>query len=86
MHRFLSSVDRIISTSPNYLETSEVLSHYMDKTDVIPIGLDRAHYSMASDDRLEYWRHRVGGKKFFLFVGVMRYYKGLFVLLEAGLI
>jgi rhamnosyl/mannosyltransferase len=84
MHRFLSSVDRIVATSPNYFKSSEVLSRYRRKTNVIPIGLNRTHYSMASDERLRYWEHRLGGKKFFLFIGVMRYYKGLFVLLEAA--
>lgn len=83
MRRFLSSVDRIVATSPNYLATSEVLSNYQEKTRVIPIGLDCAQYPMASADRLKYWRNRVG-KRFFLFVGVLRYYKGLFILLRAA--
>lgn len=83
MHRFLSSVERIVTASPNYLATSEVLGRYRDKTVVIPYGLDRSSYPPADPARLEYWRRRFGDR-FFLFVGVMRYYKGLHILLEAA--
>lgn len=82
MHHFLGSVDRIVATSPNYLETSPVLGHYRDKVRVIPIGIDRAGYPEPDAERLERWRRQVG-ERFFLFVGVMRYYKGLHILLEA---
>ncbi|MBB5445181.1 MULTISPECIES: glycosyltransferase family 4 protein [unclassified Paraburkholderia] len=80
--RFLSSVDAIVATSPNYLATSDVLQRYRDKVEVIPIGLDRDSYAPPREDRLRYWRERVGDK-FFLFVGNLRYYKGLHVLLDA---
>ena len=36
MWRFLSSVDRIVATSPNYLASSEVLQKFRHKTEVIP--------------------------------------------------
>ncbi|MGF9562915.1 glycosyltransferase family 4 protein [Neorhizobium sp. BT27B] len=83
MHRFLGSVDRIIATSPNYLESSEVLQGFRDKTEVIPIGLDEADYPRASDDLKANWQARFP-KPFFLFVGVLRYYKGLHTLIEAA--
>jgi glycosyltransferase involved in cell wall biosynthesis len=83
MHRFLSDVDRIVVTSPNYLATSDVVECFSKKTQVIPIGLDKASYPVVSSERLSYWRNRVGGK-FFLFVGVLRYYKGLHILIEAA--
>jgi len=82
MHRFLSSIDAIVTASPNYLETSRVLARYRDKTQVVPYGLDRQSYPAASPDVLEGWRTRFPAG-FFLFVGVMRYYKGLHILLEA---
>lgn len=82
MHYFLKSVDAIVATSPQYLATSPVLANYRDKTQVIPIGIDRTHYPERSSERLTYWRDRFG-KGFFLFVGMMRYYKGLSVLLDA---
>ena len=81
-HRFLSSVDRIVATSPNYVETSPVLSHYRDKTVVTPIGSDKSTYPVPSPDLLDKWRERIGGH-FFLFVGMLRYYKGLHILVDA---
>ncbi|QLF71679.1 glycosyltransferase (plasmid) [Peteryoungia desertarenae] len=83
MHRFLSSVTRIVATSPNYLESSEVLQRYRDKTVVIPIGLDEADYPRACQELKDRWITRFP-KPFFLFVGVLRYYKGLHTLIEAS--
>lgn len=82
MHRFLSSADRIVAASPNYLATSDVLTQYCNKTSVIPYGLDKAAYPVPSAKCSAQWRQRCG-ERFFLFVGVMRYYKGLHILLEA---
>ena len=82
-HRFLRSVDSIVAASPNYLASSSVLARYPNKTRVITDGLDKTTYPVAEPCRLAHWRARVG-PKFFLFVGVLRYYKGLHILLEAA--
>ena len=82
MHRFLGSMNRILVSSPNYLESSEVLRRHAERTVVVPFGLDRAAYPSPPEERLNYWRERVG-VRFFLFVGVLRYYKGLSSLLDA---
>jgi O-antigen biosynthesis rhamnosyltransferase len=82
MRRFLTDVDRIVATSPNYLETSPTLNSFRHKTTVIPIGLDRLSYRDASCELIQKWRGRVG-HEFFLFVGMLRYYKGLHILLDA---
>lgn len=82
MHQFLKRVDRIVATSPNYVESSETLQRFQDKVRVIPIGLDEATYPCPTDEKLAYWRKQVG-ERFFLFVGALRYYKGLAFLLEA---
>lgn len=81
--RFLDSVDTIVATSPNYLASSAVLGRYRDKTRVITFGLDKSSYPEPDPARLAHWRARVGDK-FFLFVGVLRYYKGLHILLDAA--
>jgi glycosyltransferase involved in cell wall biosynthesis len=81
--KFLGDINRIVATSPNYLATSDVLSRYRQKVSVIPIGLDKATYPVPSSEKLAYWRNKIG-RKFFLFVGVIRYYKGLHILLEAA--
>ena len=80
---FLGSVDRIVATSPNYKSTSRILAAFQDKTCVIPLGLDKATYPVPSNSKLDYWKGRFGAR-FFLFVGVFRYYKGLHILIEAA--
>lgn len=80
--KFLGNVSHIVATSPNYLMTSEVLAKYKQKVSVIPIGLDKETYPTPSAEKLTYWRERLG-QKFFLFIGVLRYYKGLHILMEA---
>jgi glycosyltransferase involved in cell wall biosynthesis len=82
-HRFLSSVDTIVATSPNYLASSAVLDRHRDKTRTITYGLDKAGYPPPEPARLARWRAQVGDR-FFLFVGVLRYYKGLHILLDAA--
>ncbi len=83
MNRFLGSVDRIVATSPNYLATSDVLRRFTDKTTVIPLGLDEADYPATNVITKAHWRERFP-HPFFLFVGVLRYYKGLRTLLAAA--
>lgn len=83
MRVFLGGAAGIIATSPNYFATSAVLDEFKERVTVIPIGLDNASYPRASQERLEAWRKRLKMERFFLFVGVMRYYKGLHILLEA---
>lgn len=81
--RFLSSVDRIVATSPQYCETSPVLRQHARKVSAIPLGIDPASLTAPPLRRLEEWRSRIG-EGFFLFIGVLRYYKGLEFLIEAA--
>ena len=82
MKRFLRSMDRIVVASPNYLDSSEALKPFADKTVVIPYGLNQSAYPEASTETLSRLRKSLP-EKFFLFVGVLRYYKGLDSLLNA---
>lgn len=82
MRRFLASVDSIVATSPNYFASSNVLGSFRKKVSVIPIGIDDSNYPEGSWETLARWRARFG-HRFFLFVGVLRYYKGLHILLDA---
>lgn len=79
---FLSSVDQIVATSPNYFATSSVLQRFRNKVTVIPLSVDVEDFQVSDPDLLTYWQKRIKGP-FFLFVGALRYYKGLFTLLEA---
>ena len=81
MHRFLGQLEAIVATSPAYAVTSPVLQLYSDKVRVIPLGISEAPPPDAA--RLAYWRDRLG-TGFLLFVGALRYYKGLTFLNEAA--
>ncbi|MCP4588751.1 MAG: glycosyltransferase [Pseudoalteromonas sp.] len=80
--RFLRSMDRIVVTSPNYLRSSSTLVPFHDKTAVIPIGLNKDSYPAPPLQKLKQRKEQFG-EDFFLFVGVLRYYKGLHILLDA---
>ncbi|KAB0490639.1 rhamnosyl/mannosyltransferase [Pseudomonas vancouverensis] len=83
LHAFLRNADVIVASSPNYVESSEVLQKYKDKVKVVPIGVDRNTYPEVSAAIAAKWREKLGDR-FFLFVGALRYYKGLDFLLEAA--
>lgn len=82
MNRFLKKVDYIVATSNNYVKTSPVLKKFQEKIRVIPLGVDLSLYPLPSDAQLHGWKNKLG-EGFFLFVGVLRYYKGLEFLLAA---
>lgn len=80
---FLKAVDRIVATSPNYLASSDVLAPLKHKAQIIPIGLDPESFPKPCPKRIKSWHERLG-PKYFVFLGVLRYYKGLHILLEAA--
>ncbi len=82
MKLFLQQANRIVASSPNLLRTSELLQHYQSKVEVIPYGIDQNQYPTPTLDEINNWK-KVVGSDFFLFIGVLRYYKGLDYLLEA---
>jgi O-antigen biosynthesis rhamnosyltransferase len=83
MQLFLRQVDRIVATSPNYVESSPLLQRYRHKTRVIPIGVDEARLPDPSPRLIQQYQQQFG-HDFVFFIGVFRYYKGLQFLLEAA--
>lgn len=79
---FLGQARALVASSPQYLASSDVLQAYRHKVRVIPNAMDPATLPPPEPDACRRWRARFG-QRFFLFVGVLRYYKGLHVLLEA---
>ncbi|MFH1814190.1 MAG: glycosyltransferase [Pseudomonadota bacterium] len=84
-NRMLRAMSRVIATSPAYARSSPILSalSLRDKVAVIPLGIDPKSYPEASGTVLP----RLGlaeSEPFFLFIGVLRYYKGLHTLIEAA--
>jgi rhamnosyl/mannosyltransferase len=82
MRRFFARMDSIVTTSPNYFASSRVLQAFSEKVEVIPIGLEEASYP-ALDPAVVKELEEAVGSGFFLFVGALRYYKGLNILLDA---
>ncbi|MEJ6021926.1 glycosyltransferase [Ramlibacter sp. PS4R-6] len=83
MKRFLRSVDAVVATSPQYRDSSPVLQALGRDVEVIPNGIDETCFPSPGAHTLAAWRESVG-EGFFLFVGVLRYYKGLETLLRAA--
>jgi glycosyltransferase involved in cell wall biosynthesis len=87
MERVLARADRLIATSPNYIASSPVLSRWKDKCVVVPLGIDLAPFEnvdipvRASPSTS--LRSAQDASPLLLFVGKLRYYKGLNYLLEA---
>ena len=82
LHRLLDRADAILATSPQYVESSEYLRPFKDKCDIVPLGIDlrRFETSPQIEERAVAWRAEMK-VPFVLFVGRLRYYKGLEVLL-----
>lgn len=83
MRWFLGRMGAVVATSPQYAATSPVLPRYRHKLHSIPLGLNPASYPHPDSGELALVRERYG-VGYMLFVGVLRYYKGLDILLEAS--
>lgn len=86
MWKTLKSMRFIVANCPAYARTSAVLSHpaLRDKVRIIPLGIEESNYPKVSDDSVF---ERLGierGEPYFLFLGVLRYYKGLDYLIRAA--
>jgi len=81
--QFLRKMRLIVAASPQYAASSPVLSRHQDTLRVIPYGLSDDHAAPADPARIQHWRERLG-EGFMLFIGVLRYYKGLHTLIEAA--
>jgi len=86
MWRTLRGMKIIVANSPAYAETSTILSHpsIKDKVRIIPLGIEESSYPKVEDDGV-FERIAIDAKEpFILFLGVLRYYKGLQFLLKAA--
>ncbi len=88
--RVLRRADRIIATSPRYIDTSPFLSQFRDKCIVVPLGVDVDHFAAADPARVSALRSRLAtplhshaSTHLILSVGKLRYYKGLDTLVQA---
>jgi glycosyltransferase involved in cell wall biosynthesis len=86
MWRTLRSVDAIVANCPAYAKTSPVLvdETLSRKLRVIPLGIDESAYPQAGDERVLTRLGLQPAQPYFLFLGVLRYYKGLHTLIQAA--
>ena len=82
LNRFLGHVDVICAASPNLLKSSPVLTKFKDKTRLVTYGIGQSDQLAEDDPDVQSWRNRFGSR-FFLFLGALRYYKGLHILIES---
>ncbi len=82
LRRTLRHAQRIIATSPRYAATSPYLAPHVDKTTIVPYGIDLARFSTADPAQVAQIRARYGSP-LVLFVGQLRYYKGVEYLIRA---
>ena len=83
--QLLRRVDLITVSNPIYIQTSRFLRPVAEKCRVIHHGQDLARFAptKASAELTAAWRTRFQGQPLILFVGRLRHYKGVDVLLRA---
>ncbi len=80
--RILSRAWAVVATSPNIVESSELLQAVKSRVRVIPYGIDHEPYDRCRESEVAAIRQRYGSK-IVLGVGRLIYYKGFQYLLSA---
>ncbi len=89
LRRILQRADKILVSNPPYIQSSRFLSPIAQtqpgKVEVLHFGIDLARFSAtpAVEERAARLRARYGPGPLILFVGRLRYYKGVSVLVRA---
>lgn len=87
MRYTLADMDAVVATSPPYARTSSVLTRYVDtdRLHVIPLCMEDALKERASSEHSDIIeRLDLHSRPYVLSLGVLRYYKGLHILLDAA--
>ncbi|MDI6782762.1 MAG: glycosyltransferase [bacterium] len=86
LNRFLESADRILVTSQNYLDSSEILQNYKAKCVIVPLGIDLNPFKLTDEiERTVAAIKQEYHQPIILFAGKLRYYKGVHLLIQAML-
>jgi len=83
LRKLLNKVDIIIASNNNYAQSSQVLTQYRHKIEIMPYGIDVRRFEKRNERRIREIQEKFGSP-LVLFVGKFRYYKGLQYLLEAS--
>jgi len=81
-NRLAARADAIVCLSPNYIETSSMLSKFREKCHVIPHGIDPQRFANVDHQKIKEIRQRYGDR-IVLGVGRLVYYKGFEYLIRA---
>lgn len=83
--RVLARAARIVAGSPAVADGSPVLAEWRDRVTVVPYGIDVARFARSAEAVAAARRARrpAGAAGVVVFVGRLRYYKGLHVLVDA---
>lgn len=84
LHLLLQRADAILTSSPNYASGSPFLSRHLDKITIVPLAIDASRFGglASTEARAAQIRQELGGPMT-LFVGELRYYKSVHVLIQA---
>jgi len=75
---------RVIAAAEENIASSDILTRFKDRCTVIPYGVDLRSFELTETEAVEVERRRAtAGEGMVLFVGVLRPYKGVDVLLKA---
>lgn len=84
MRNFLNRADAIVASSPPYAQTSKVLQARKGQVSVIPLGIEDDLAKMRISAEVAAWQAEIATEPYALFLGALRYYKGLKVLVDAA--
>lgn len=79
----LKRADKIIATSPKYIEGSIPLKRYITKVESIPLGID-PNKIVSSDEKVKSILKKYKNKKIIFSLGRLEYYKGFEYLIKAA--
>ena len=80
--RYLARMPMIFAASPGIMRSSPVLRSQGDRVRMITYGIEHFPQVHADDPSVRQWQAKYG-RRFFLFLGALRYYKGLHILIDA---
>lgn len=86
MRSMLKDMSAIVATSPDYARSSQVLNNplFSKKVKVIPLGINEGLRVNANKQIFNLKFSFINTRPYFLFIGVLRYYKGLHKLIESA--
>ena len=84
LKKLLDKVNIIVPTSKNLMENTNILRKYYDKCHIVNLWLDEKRFENIDGPRVQIVDLVKSIGKFGLFIGVLRWYKGLYYLVEAA--